>query len=92
MKTVEIIDKLIAADLWKYCLVMFKRADTLDKYYRVYKLIRSKYPNRVYGYLRKALNDKEIRAEIGYDKFDAVLWSIQDIYWAIQEMERTIWA
>ena len=91
MKTAEIIEKLIAADLWKYCLVMFKRAETLDKYYRIYKLIRTKYPDREYGYLRKALNDDDIRAAIGFDKLGALLWSLQDVYWLIQEMERNIW-
>lgn len=92
MKTKEIIAKLIEADLWKYCQVLFKRAETLNKDYRVYTLIRKKYPVRKYGYLRKALQDREITAIIGYDKFGALKWSLDEIYWVIQEMEREVYA
>lgn len=49
MKTYQIIHLLQLADLWKYCMVLFKRAETLDLYYRIYKIVQVEKKKGVYG-------------------------------------------
>lgn len=91
MKTFEIIRLLIKADLWKYCQVLFKRAETLNRYYRIYECILFHEPLRSRGYIRRSLEYEDIKVLLPKPNRKEEGWDVQSIKWVIQEMEREIW-
>ena len=57
MKTVyDLLTEFKSAHLWKGALIVFPRAETLEKYFRVYSMVLSLEPERKYGYRKRILN------------------------------------
>ena len=91
MKTFKVIQLFRKAGLWNYCLVMFKRAETLDKYYRVYEFAINEKLQGKYGYIRRTLESDQVQALLPKPSRTYEGWDVHSIKWVIQEMEREIW-
>ena len=91
MKTHQIIKLLKSADLWKYCMVLFKRAETLDMYYRIYAKVQEEKKNGTYGYIPRSLQNEDVQALLPRSTRQYEGWDVQSIKWVIQEMEREVY-
>lgn len=81
MKNVfDFIAALKAAHLWKGLLILFPRAQTLEKYFTIYALVLRLFPNRQYGYRKKLLKHPDFVRQVGF--YDEII-----IHDAIREME-----
>ena len=89
MKMYELIKRLKDLGLWKGLLCK-DCMRTLDRYYCLYELILLYEPERKYGYVSRLMQREDFKALLPKDKMGAVRWEANNIYWAIQEMERPV--
>ena len=91
MKTFQAIQLLKQAGLWKYCLVLFKRAETLDNYCSIYELVQREKAKGKYGYIPRSLHLTEVQKLLPQPSNTYEGWDVQPIKWVIQEMEREVY-
>ncbi len=72
-------------------MVLFKRAETLDLYYRIYKIVQVEKKKGVYGYIPRSLQNEDMQALLPRPSRDYEGWDVHSIKWVIQEMEREVW-
>ena len=85
----ELISELQELGYWKRLLCK-DCMRTLNRYYYLYKLILTYEPQRTYGYVTRLMKREDFRALLPKDRFGAIRWEANNIYWVIREMEREV--